>query len=120
MQTTLKETIAAIILLVLLLLIINPYHLWMPTMIHMMVVTSLLLVFGFFASIILREQAHDEREGTHRMYAGRAAFLVGSLLLIAGIIYQSLTHDLDSWLPIVLVMMVIAKIGTRFYTDRYL
>jgi uncharacterized membrane protein AbrB (regulator of aidB expression) len=54
------------------------------------------------------------------MYAGRAAFLIGSLLLIAGICYQSVEHALDIWLPVVLVSMIIAKIGTRLYTDRYL
>jgi hypothetical protein len=115
-----KESGAAVILLVLLVLLINPYHVWMPDMVHMMAVTALLLVFGFFASIILREGARDEREGTHRMYAGRTAFLVGSLLLIAGICYQSIQGALDVWLPIILVAMILAKIGSRIYTDRYL
>jgi cobalamin synthase len=120
MQTTaIKETAAAIILVLLLLLIVNPYHLWMPDMVHMMAVTALLVVSGFFASLILREQAHDEREGTHRMQAGRSSFLVGSFLLIVAISYQSLMHALDSWLPIILVAMVLTKIGSRLYTDRF-
>lgn len=119
-HSMIKEVGAGGMLLILLVLLVNPYHVWMPDMIHMMAVTALLLVFAFFASVILRERAHDEREGTHRMYAGRAAFLVGSLLLIAGTIYQSLNDRLDIWLPVVLVAMIIAKIGTRLYTDRYL
>lgn len=120
MQTTLKEAASAVILVFLLILIVNPFHIWMPDMVHMMFVTALLLVFGFFASVIMRESAHDERDGVHRMHAGRAAFLTGSLLLIAGIIYQGLSDRLDIWLPVTLVSMIIAKIGSRFYTDRYL
>ena len=120
MQTTFKETASAAILVVLLVLIVNPFHFWMPDMAHMMVATALLLVFGFFASVILRESASDERDGIHRMYAGRTAFLIGSLLLIAGIIYQGLSDRLDIWLPVVLVGMIIAKIGSRVYSDRYL
>lgn len=111
------EIIAAAILIVLLVLLVNPYHIWMPSMAHMMGLTALLLVFAFFASIVLREQAHDEREGLHRMYAGRSAFLVGSFLLIVGISYQSLTHTFDPWLPAVLVAMIVVKIGTRLYAD---
>jgi uncharacterized membrane protein AbrB (regulator of aidB expression) len=120
-NTTLQETTAALALVVLLALILNPYEIWMPSMAHMMIVTALLVVFGFFTSVVLREQANDERESAHRMYAGRAAFLTGSLLLIAAISYQSLSHQqLDTWLPVILVAMVLAKIGTRLYSDRFL
>ncbi len=114
-----KEFTAATILVILLVILANPAHIAMPSMAHVAVATALLVVFGFFASIVLRESAHDEREGTHRMHAGRAAFLAGSLALIVGIIYQSLMHMLDIWLPIVLVIMILVKIGTHFYTDRY-
>ncbi len=106
-------------LIALLVFLANPYHIWMPSMMLVMIVTALLLIFAFFASLILREHIHDEREGTHRMYAGRNAFLAGSLILIIGISYQSLMHSLDLWLPIVLVGMILAKLATHFYNDRY-
>lgn len=118
-NTAIIETLSAAILIALVVLLVNPYHVWMPSMVHVMAVTALLIVFCIFAGLILREQARDEREGTHRMYAGRNAFLVGSLILIVGIGYQSLMHSLDLWLPVVLVGMILAKIGTHFYNDRY-
>ena len=47
-----------------------------------------------------RAERRDEREGNRiACIAGRNAFLVGSLLLIIGIGYQSLMHSLDLWLP---------------------
>jgi hypothetical protein len=107
------------VLVALLILLVNPYHVWMPTMAHVMVVTALLIVFGFFASLLWREQARDEREGTHRMQAGRSSFLVGSLLLIIAISYQSLMHELDIWLPVILVAMILTKIGAHLYSDRF-
>lgn len=114
-----KELASGVVLVALLVLLANPYHVWMPTMAHLMAVTALLVVFGIFASLILRERARDEREGEHRMQAGRVSFLVGSFLLIVGISYQSLMHGLDIWLPIVLVAMILAKLGTHLYSDRY-
>ncbi len=115
-----KEISAVLVLVVLLVLLVNPYDIWMPTMMNVMIITLLLVVFGLFASVILREGARDEREGVHRSLAGRYAFLVGSLILIGGISYQSFTHSLDIWLPVTLVAMILTKIATHFYSDRYL
>ncbi len=117
-KNDLKQAITAGVLVLLLVLILNPMHFWMPTMAHMMLLGAAVVVFGLFASFMLREDAGDEREGAHRMLAGRAAFLTGSSLLILGIMYQSYTHTLDVWLVIVLVGMLLAKVGTRFYSDR--
>lgn len=117
-KNDLKQTATAGVLILLLVLILNPFHFWMPTMAHMMLLGAAIGVFGLFASFMLREDAGDEREGIHRMLAGRAAFLTGSALLILGIMYQSYSHELDMWLVIVLVGMLLVKVGTRFYSDR--
>ena len=117
-KNDLKQTATAGVLILLLVLILNPSHFWMPTMAHMMLLGAAVVVFGLFASFILRERAGDEREGIHRMLAGRAAFLSGAGLLTIAIIYQSYTDTLDVWLVAVLVAMILAKIGVRFYSDR--
>ncbi|MBI3573991.1 hypothetical protein HY090_02990 [Candidatus Kaiserbacteria bacterium] len=117
-KNDLKQTITAGGLVLLLILILNPYHFWMPTMAHMTLLGAAVVAFGLFASFMLRENAADERDGVHRMLAGRAAFLSGVGLLTIAIIYQSYTNTLDVWLVATLVVMILAKIGVRFYTDR--
>jgi sugar phosphate permease len=114
------ETTVAVILVILLLFIINPFHFWMPNTLHMMVLGATIVAFGIFSAFILKEKVHDEREGAHRMLAGRVAFLSGSSVLILGIIVQEFSHNVDLWLPICLVMMIIAKILARVYSERNL
>jgi hypothetical protein len=113
-----KETIIASVLIVLLVVIVNPFHLWMPTMLQMLVLIGILAAFSLFAAFVLRERVTDEREGLHRMLAGRTAFLAGAAVLTIAIIAQELQGALDVWLVVALVVMVLAKIGAAIYSDR--
>ncbi len=113
-----KEITVSVVLIALLCLLANPFHIWMPSMVHMTIVALALGAFGLFASLIMKERANDEREGAHRMYAGRVAFLTGSIVLITGIITQSLTHSIDIWLPGTLIVMILSKIAARVWSDR--
>lgn len=79
-----------------------------------------LVLFGIFASFILREKSTDERDSQHRTLAGRNAFLAGSAVIILGIIIQGLSHAVDEWLVITLIVMVVTKIGTRIWSDKNL
>jgi len=103
------------ILIILLVLFLNPFGFWMPTALLMMMVLGLVVVFAFFSSFVWRESHKDEREGLHKMMAGRIAFLAGAALLTLGIIVQSFNHDLDPWLVFILSGMVAAKIITLIY-----
>lgn len=117
-RTTYLELLVALVLLGITILFLNPFHFWMPDMALVLMLACLVAVFGAFATLVLREQAHDEREETHRMRSGRAAFLVGALILVAGIAYQgSVVHEVDPWLVVALVGMVLAKLSTRIYSD---
>ena len=89
-------------------------------MMVMGMLVAMLVFFGVFASFILREKVIDERDGVHRTLAGRNAFLVGSLIVVAGILVQGYAHTVDPWLIVALVGMIIVKIGTRVWTDRNL
>jgi len=113
-----KELSIGIILLILLLLILNPFHLWMPSMVIDVVLVLLLAVFGIFSVYLLQEKVADEREDSHRMLSGRYAFLSGSAVLIIGIVVQGFMGKTDPWLFIALVVMVIVKMATRMYTDQ--
>jgi L-asparagine transporter-like permease len=115
----LTEIIVSLVLIVLLLMIINPRNVFMPSMSQEMFTTATVVVFGFFASLILREQTKDEREDKHRGLAGRSAFLSGVTVLLCGIVIQVLNHNLDTWLVFTLVVMILIKIVNRIYYDMY-
>jgi len=105
----LQEISISGILIILLVLFLNPFGFWMPPTLLMMMVLGLVVVFALFASFVWRENHRDEREGLHKMMAGRIAFLVGTALLTLGIIVQSFNHELDSWLVFTLAGMIVAK-----------
>ena len=112
------EIVISFVLVILAVLLLNPFHFWMPNMIHMMMLTLTLVIFAFFAIFILREKVQDERDSVHRMLSGRVAFLTGSALLTIGIVVQSLQDAVDVWLVVVLVAMVLSKLITRMYSDN--
>ena len=111
----LQEIIVSLVLIVLLILFINPFELWMPPVLLMMMVLGLVVVFAIFASFIWRENPRDEREGLHKMIAGRIAFLAGMAVLVTAIIVQSFKHELDFWLVLTLGIMIFAKIIGLIY-----
>ena len=112
----LQEIIVSLVLIVLLILFLNPFELWMPPVLLMMMVLGLVVVFAIFASFIWKENSRDEREGLHKMIAGRIAFLAGTAVLVAGIIVQSFKHELDFWLVLTLGTMILAKIISLIYS----
>mgnify|MGYP000452539675 CR=1 FL=1 len=112
----LQEISVSVVLIVLLILFLNPFGFWMPPVLLMIMVLGLVVVFALFASFIWRENARDEREGLHKMMAGRIAFLAGTSVLVIGIIVQSFKHELDLWLVLTLGAMILAKIIGLIYS----
>ena len=119
MKNNLKiEMIISLTLVILTVLLLNPFHFWMPNMMHMMMLAFTLVTIALFSIFILREKVQDERDTAHLMLSSRVAFLVGSVLLTIGIVIQSLQDAVDIWLVAVLVAMVLSKILTRMYSDN--
>lgn len=114
-----KELVTALVLTALALVLLNPAHVWMPTMVVMLLLAALFAVFCAYAIFVLRERAIDERDVQHRASAGRAAFLVGSAILVCGIVAQELAGALDPWLVFALTGMVIGKLAARVYSERH-
>lgn len=110
---------SAIVLAILAVLLVNPFDFWMPTMLHMAILAAAVVASGVFSVFVLSEQSVDERDNEHRQTAGRAAFLAGGAVLLAGIIIQTLQHALDPWLVWALLIMVATKAAARFYSTRY-
>jgi hypothetical protein len=113
-----KETLLAAVLLIVLWILLNPFHWWMAGAMVMTLLVIALVIFGIFAVFVLQEHTVDEREQQHRAVASRSAFIVGTLVLTLGILFQSIHHHVDPWLFIAFVIMVITKLGSRSYIDR--
>lgn len=110
-----QEVFVSVILIILLVLFLNPFDFWMPNALLMMMVLGFVVVFALFASFVWRENHRDEREGLHKMMAGRVAFLFGAALLVLGIVVQSFNHALDPWLVFILGGMIVAKVMALMY-----
>ena len=111
------EMVSAGVLLLSAVLLVNPLQLWMPTMLHMIMLAVVVAAFGVLAVFVVFERVVDERDDAHRSLAGRAAFLVGSAILLMGIVVQTFAHTLDPWLVVALLGMVVAKIGARMWSS---
>ncbi len=120
MKNNIKEIFIAVALVSLLLLVLNPFDFWMPNMAHMIVLACLIGVFGIYAGYVLREKIHDEREGVHRMFAGRVAFLVGTFVLIVATLIGAWKDQIDPWVVTALTAMIVAKIFAHAYSDKNL
>lgn len=119
MRNNVKETVVTAVMIALAVLLLNPFHFWMPDMVVLCMLAFALALFGLFASFILREESVDEREDQHKALAGRNAFLVGSGILMLGIVVEGYTHAVDPWLVIALIGMVMVKLATRYWSDRH-
>lgn len=120
MRNKFIETAVMVCLIILSIFLLNPFHFWMPDMMVILLLAVTLGLFGIFASFILREGMVDERDGLHRTLAGRNAFLAGAGVLTLAILVQGYNHEVDPWLVIALVTMILVKILTRSWSDRNL
>lgn len=108
---SLQEIMVALALGFLLLFFIDPFMLFMPDVVIMIIMGGLIVAFGIFAMFVWKEHPADERESLHSMIADRVAFLAGGGALVAGIIIQTLRHNEAPWLVLVLGIMIAAKIA---------
>ena len=120
MKNNIKEIILTTCILIVSVLLLNPFDFWMPNMLVMCMLAIILALFGLFAGLILREKSKDERDDIHKGLAGRNAFLAGSVILVLGIFVQGLSHTIDTWLVMALIVMIITKVATRIWTDKNL
>ncbi len=120
MKNNIKETIITLCLIAAAILLLNPFHFWMPDMMVMGMLAAAFILFGIFASFILREKISDERDAFHRTIAGRNGFLVGASVLMLGILIEGYSHSVDPWLVLALISMILAKLFTRAWTDKNL
>ena len=82
----------------------------MPSSLQMLILAAVLGLIATFLVLFVREQPDDEREMQNQALASRSAYTIGSLVLITGLIVQSLNHSLDPVVPIALLAMIATKV----------
>jgi hypothetical protein len=116
-MNTVAEYLIAFALILLLGLLADPFHLWMPSAIEMILVLAAALLAVVYGGFVLKERAADERDALHRMLAGRAAFLTSTTVLTVALLYQGVTHTIDPWIPAALALTILAKLATRAWAS---
>jgi ABC-type branched-subunit amino acid transport system permease subunit len=118
METSRTHVVLTIAAVVALTLLTDPFMVLMPDMAQMIVLALATALICGWVGLIMLEKQGDEREVSHRMYAGRAAYLSGVSLLTIALVYQGLTHTVDFWIPVTLGVMLIAKLSARYLIDN--
>ena len=112
------EIIISILLISILVFFVNPLDLLMPHAMHPFMVPILILLFVVFTSFLWREQPGDERDQFHKYISSRFAYFAGVGILIIGIVAQSMTRTIDSWLVISICVILLAKIIGTIYANK--
>ena len=79
------------------------------------IVTAL---FAAFAVLVWRENPGDEREAHNQFVASRMAYILGCIVLIVGLIFNTFWHVYDPFIPLALLVMVLTKIMVQKQKDR--
>jgi hypothetical protein len=115
-----KEIFLSIALIIFAIVLFNPSDIFMPSMFQMGALALLVVFVGLFAGLVVHESISDEREQFHRDQAGRVGYSTGLLVVLVGIVVQSIKHiPVDGWLLGALVSMVIFKVIARAYSRFY-
>jgi hypothetical protein len=91
---------------------------WMPNMGEMFALTCASGLLIVWAGFVMFEKAGDERETSHRMHAGRVAYLSGLAVLTVGLVVQGFQHAIDPWIAFALSAMVLSKLVARTWLEH--
>lgn len=111
-----KKLLPSIVLSLSLLAFLNDSPLLMPMHGNLLIVIFI-IVYVIYSAFFWKEAARDEREELHILFSGRVAFIVGTTILAFGVIKQAIGHDIDPWLVVALISMVLAKSISRLYSE---
>jgi len=106
-----KEIIISFLFILLLVTFLDPFMVLMPSSGVYIAIALLVVLFVVFAGLAWREQPQDERDELHRMIAGRIGYLLGTGVLVLGVLIESLQGHVDSWLVFGLGAMVAGKLA---------
>ncbi len=112
------EIAFSLISILLVTLLVNPFGIIMPSQIEMIVIALTAIAFSAFLIFLWGEKPRDEREEYNLYLAGRFSFYSVAVVLLVGTIYQALNHELDAWLIISLLVLVLSKVFALAYQNN--
>lgn len=102
---------------VLTLISIAPKAVIMPTAIEMILLLIVTVLLAGFLLLFWRENPADEREVENQTASARWAYIVGSLVLVVALVWQSFQHDVDPFIPLTLLVMIATKLVVQRRRD---
>ena len=117
-QKNKKEIVVIGVLIILIILFVNPFYFWMPDSLEKVMLAGMIIVFGIFSNLVLKEKPQDEREKDHLMKSSRAGYLAGGITLMVIIVIQALQGEVDEWLLAALGVMVLVKFIVSLYNQK--
>lgn len=115
-----SEIIVATILALLLILFVDPMGLSMSYDMHEFLLSLAVVVFGLYVGLFQSEDPTDERERWHVMVASRGGYVAALFTAAIGVFVQAMSGTVDTWLMIVLLMLVLARVLSGIWArDRY-
>ncbi len=119
MNANTLQYVLVVLLMVLLGALTDPFMYWMPSMPQMFALTLACVCLAAWIGLAAREDAKDERDAEHRMFAGRVAYLGGIGVLTLALLAQGVAHAIDPLIPVSIALMVVLKIAARWYAERF-
>lgn len=117
-ENPLFDILLGVGLIALLVLAYNPFKLWMPEMMHIVLIGGIASVLVLFLVLVWKEKDLDERDAVNKLIAGKYAFMAGTIILAIGNIVQLLQYEMNIWLPLALAGMVITKLVSLAVLER--
>lgn len=99
--------------------LLNPFHFWMPNMLHIFLLAGLMGTFALLHLFVFIHNTGDEREVLHANFAGRIALLCGGSIAVIAITIQSFSHTIDPWLCVVLLALIAGQLGGYLFAQKY-
>jgi len=113
-----KEIIITTFTVIILLAFLVHEPLLMPMGVQMFLIATVCVLYLGLVAFFFKENPRDERESIHHFEAGRFSFLVGSFFLLFGMAIGVLKHDVNPFLPITLIAMILSKIFYRYHAEK--
>ena len=107
------------VLTILLFLLLDPFKFVMKLMLSGFVIGLLVMFYAVKFFIIWREKEVDERDLQHRFYSSWISYYTASVILVVGVLTESMRGMPDTWLVISLAGLFLAKLGSLVYLEIY-
>jgi hypothetical protein len=118
-KDTVSEIVIGVILVLLFLVFLNPFNLWMPEELVLIMLAAMVFLVILFGHLVWREHQGDERERFHKIHAGRFGYLVGLGVIGMAIIVEGVAGSVDPWLIVSIGAMIAAKIMGLLYNRTH-